>query len=90
MKTDDSEEVSYPASTYVWCKGESRLLGRHPVFVSSPVKFTRTPETRFTMLTCPFPSCSMHGKPTRYFEEEIGFQEGYVFGNPGSQPSQKP
>ena len=79
MKTEECKEVSYPASTYVWCKGVSSLLGRHPIFVSSPVRF----ETgKFTFLTCPHRSCSLHGAPTRYSEEEIGFQDGYIFRKP--------
>ena len=83
MKTvEECEEVSYPASTYVWCKGESKLLGRHPIFVSSPVRFTVLPPSRITLLTCPHRSCSLHGQPTHYSEEEIGFQDGYVFRKP--------
>jgi len=79
------EEVSYPASTYVWCKGESKLLGRHAIFVSSPVRFRAIAPGRFTLLTCPHTSCSLHGQPTRYLEDEIGFQDGYVFRKPCSE-----
>lgn len=75
---EECEEVSYPASTYVWCRGESTLLGRHPIFVSSPVKFRRIPQSRVTTLTCTHRSCSLHAQPTQYSEEEIGFQDGYV------------
>jgi hypothetical protein len=91
MKTvEEPEEVWYPASTFVWCKGESKLLGRHPLFVSSPVRFTRSQAQRFTMLTCSHCSCSLHGQSTRYSEEELGFQNGYVFRNscPQSQVKQ--
>ena len=76
MRTEECEEVFYPASTYVWCKGESKLLGRHPIFVSSPVRFGTG---RFTLLTCPHKSCSLHAQPTRYSEVEIRFQDGYIF-----------
>jgi hypothetical protein len=76
MLTEQCEEVFYPCSTYVWCKGVSSLLGRHPIFLSSPVRFDTG---RFTLLTCHNPSCSLHGRPTRYSEGEIGFQDGYVF-----------
>lgn len=77
--TKECEEVWYPASTYVWCKGESNVLGRHPIFVSSPTRFTVLPPGRITLLTCPHRSCSLHGQPTAYSEEEIGFQDKYVF-----------
>jgi hypothetical protein len=79
MKTEECQEVFYPVSTYVWCKGVSSLLGRHPIFVSSPVRFE---SARFTLLTCPHRSCSLHRQPTRYSEEDIGFQDGYVFRKP--------
>ena len=79
---EECEKVSYPASTYVWCKGESKLLGRHPIFVSSPVRFTPVPPSRFTLLTCHDRSCSLYGHATHYLEEEIGFQDGYVFRKP--------
>jgi hypothetical protein len=79
---EECEEVSYPASTYVWCKGESQMLGRHPIFVSSPVRFRVLPATRLALLTCPHRSCSLHGRPTPYSEEEIGFQDGYVSRKP--------
>lgn len=84
---EECEEVSYPASTYVWCKGESKVLGRHPIFVSSPVRFTVLPPNRITPLTCPHRSCSRHGQPTHYSEEDIGFQDGYVFRKPGPEPT---
>lgn len=80
MKTAEKyEPVWYPASTYVWCKGESKLLGQHPIFVSSPVRFTHLPSNRITLLTCPYRSCSLYGMPTRYLEDEIRFQDGYGF-----------
>jgi hypothetical protein len=75
MNTPECEEVFYAASTYVWCKGQSKLLGRHPIFVSSPVKFE---PGRVTVLTCPHHSCSLGRQPTRYTEAEIGFQDGYI------------
>jgi len=90
MRTEKCEQVSYPASTYVWCKGESKLLGRHAIFVSSPVKFTLHPQGRITRLTCPYLTCSLHGQPTVYSEEEIGFQDGYVFPQPCSEIEVKP
>ena len=76
------EEVSYPCSTYVWCKGQSRVLGRHAIFVSSPVKFASGPPGRSTLLTCPYWDCSLYAQPSRYSEEEIGLQDGYVFRKP--------
>jgi hypothetical protein len=83
MKTAEKyEEVWYPVSTYVWCEGESKLLGRHPIFVSSPVRFTRLPSSRITLLTCSDRSCSLYGEPTRYSEEEIRCQDGYVLRRP--------
>jgi hypothetical protein len=86
MKIEECEEVSYSASTYVWCKGESKLLGRHPIFVSSPVRFEGG---RFTFLTCPHKSCSLHAQPTRYSEEDIGFQTGYVLCKPRADSESK-
>lgn len=79
MKSTECKKVSYPASTYVWFKGESKLLGRHPIFVSSPVRFD---PARLTVLRCPHTACSLHGQPIRYSEEDIGFQDGYVFRTP--------
>jgi hypothetical protein len=79
MTIAECEEVFYPVSTYVWCKGESKLLGRHPIFVSSPVRFMSGPNGRFTLFTCQCQSCSVHGSPTQYSEQEIGYQDGYVF-----------
>jgi hypothetical protein len=76
MKTAECEEVSYAGSTYVWCKGVSSKLGRHPIFVSSPVRFTPTPNGRSTELTCRHATCSLCGKATSYEEKEIGFQDG--------------
>jgi hypothetical protein len=78
MKTTECEEVFYPGSTYVWCKGVSSKLGRHPIFVSSPVRFTPVPSGRSTMLTCREASCSLCGAPTTYQEKEIGFQDQNV------------
>src|SRR5215472_14830713 len=89
MKPPQCEEVSYPASTYVWCKGESKLLGRHSIFVSSPVRFSPVPPGRFTLLTCPYRSCSLHRQPTRYSEDEIGFQDGYVLRKPCTETEVK-
>ena len=76
MKTAECEEVSYAGSTYVWCKGVSSKLGRHPIFVSSPVRFTPTQNGRSTEQTCRDATCSLCGKATRYEEKEIGFQDG--------------
>jgi len=75
MKTAACEEVFYAGSTYVWCKGLSSKLGRHPIFVSSPVRFTSGPNGRSTMLTCHHATCSLSGKATSYEEKEIGFQD---------------
>jgi hypothetical protein len=76
MKSTECEEVSYAGSTYVWCKGVSSKLGRHPIFVSSPVRFTPTLDGRSTELTCREATCSLCGKTTRYEENEFGFQDG--------------
>ena len=59
---EECEEVWYPASTYVWCEGESKLLGRHAIFVSSPVRFRSLAASRLTLLSCPHTSCSLHGQ----------------------------
>jgi len=75
MKTAECEEVFFPGSTYVWCKGVSSKLGRHPIFVSSPVRFTPGPSGRSTVLTCRDATCSLSGKATSYEEKEIGFQD---------------
>lgn len=75
MKTAEYQEVFYPVSTYVWCKGVSSKLGRHPIFISSPVEFTPGPNERYAILTCHSPTCSFCGAPTRYEEKEIGFQD---------------
>lgn len=72
------ERVMYPASTYVWCKGTSAKLGRHPIFASSPVTFEADYGGRVTVLRCNHSSCSAYGKPTDYAEKEIGFQDGYA------------
>jgi hypothetical protein len=79
MKTEgECEKVSYAGSTYVWCKGESKLLRRHPIFVSSPVRFTPGPNGRHTLLTCRQATCSLRGEATHYEEKEIGFQDEIV------------
>lgn len=78
MKTAEYEEVWYPASIYVWCKGTSTKLSRHPIFVSCPVKFTLTPNGRFTLQTCRDDTCSLCGQAIRYEEKDIGFQNGYA------------
>ena len=75
MKITECEEVFYAGSTYVWCKGVSSKLGRHPIFVSSPVRFAPVPSGRCTTLTCREASCSLCGVPTTYPEKEIGFQD---------------
>lgn len=72
------ESVSYGPSTYVWCQGASTERGRHPIFVSSPVRFQHGTGGRFTVLTCHHEDCSACAKPTRYEEKEIRFQDGYV------------
>lgn len=87
METPVRVEVFYPASTYVWCKGVSSLLGRHPIFVSSPVRFTPGVTGRYVLLTCRHPTCSLCGKTTRYEEEEIGFQDEVVLRR--SEPNTK-
>ena len=69
------EKVLFPMSTYVWCKGDCPKLGRHPIFVSSPVRFERECGERFTMLTCKHPSCSACGTAIRYVDKDIGFQD---------------
>jgi hypothetical protein len=76
MKTPECEDVSYPVSTYVWCKGVSTKLARHPIFVSSPVRFTPGLNGRSTVLTCRNATCSLCGMVTNYEEKEIGFQDG--------------
>jgi hypothetical protein len=76
MRTAEFEEVFYAVSTYVWCKGVSSKLGRHPIFVSSPVRFTPTHDGRSTELTCRDATCSLCGKAISYGEEEIAFQDG--------------
>ena len=75
MKTAECQQVFYPGSTYVWCKGESGVLGRHPIFVSSPVKFMPGPKGPYTLQTCRHASCSLCGETTRYEEKELGFQD---------------
>jgi hypothetical protein len=75
MKPAECKEVFYAGSTYVWCKGVSSRLGRHPIFVSSPVRFTPGPNVRSIMLTCRAATCSLCGKATSYEEKEIGFQD---------------
>jgi hypothetical protein len=75
MKTAECQEVFYPVSTYVWCKGESSVLGLHPIFVSSPAKFTPGPNGPYTLQTCRQASCSLCGEMTRYEERELGFQD---------------
>ncbi|HWF92918.1 MAG TPA: hypothetical protein VN684_11580 [Terriglobales bacterium] len=72
------ESVSYGASTYVWCQGSSHERGKHPIFVSSPVRFQHETAGRFTVLSCHHEDCSVYGKPTRYEENEIRFQDGYI------------
>jgi hypothetical protein len=71
-------EVTYPVSTYVWCKGSSSQSGRHPIFVSSPVKFTTKGDKHFFFLNCTDVTCSLYARATGYEEAEIGFQTGYV------------
>lgn len=75
MKTAECQQVFYPGSTYVWCKGESVELGRHPIFVSSPVKFMSAPNGPYTLQTCRHPSCSLCGETMRYEKNELGFQD---------------
>jgi hypothetical protein len=70
-------QVWFAASAYVWCSGVSSELGRHPIFVSSPVTFTPG-NGRFTLLTCKRAGCSLYGKPIQYQEKDIGFQDGYT------------
>jgi len=79
------EQVSYAPSIYVWCKGSSSGLGRHPIFVSSPVKFARDEGGRYTLLACHERACPLCDRAMRYDEIEIGFQTGY-----GPPPKGKP
>ena len=72
------EQVSYAPSIYVWCKGSSSGLGRHPIFVSSPVKFARDEGGRYTLLACHERDCPLCDREMRYEESEIGFQTGYA------------
>jgi hypothetical protein len=72
------EEVTYAPSIYVWCKGSSSRLGRHPIFVSSPVKFARDERGRYALLACHDQACPLCDQATRYEESDIGFQDGYV------------
>lgn len=72
------ETVSYGASTYVWCRGYSEERGPHPIFVSSPVRFLHGPTGRFTVLICRHEDCSACGRPSRYEEKELRFQDGYA------------
>jgi hypothetical protein len=83
MKSAECEAVFYPPSTYVWCKGVSSQLGRHPIFVSSPVRFTLGPNGRYTLLTCRHATCSFCGEATRYEEKEFGFQDRNVLRGSG-------
>lgn len=75
MQALESVEVFYPGSTYVWCRGESTLVDRHPIFVSSPVRFMLGPNGRYTLLTCKDATCSLCGTPTPYQESDLGFQD---------------
>ena len=75
MSTAMCEKVVFPVSAYVWCKGTCAKLGQHPIFVSSPVSFERDGNQRFTILTCKQLTCSTFGKPIRYAEKELGFQD---------------
>jgi hypothetical protein len=86
MKTaEECEEVSYPATHRSGARVNQICLVAMQFFVSSPVRFRPLAASRFTLLTCPHTSCSLHGQPTRYLEEEIGFQDGYVFRKPCSE-----
>ena len=78
MTQPEYEQVTYPVSTYVWCKGSLSRLDRHPIFVSSPVRFARDENGRYTLLACHDQACRLCGRPTRYEETEMGFQTGYV------------
>ena len=86
MKTTGSEQVFYSASAYVWCKGVSSKLGRHPIFVSSPVAFTEDPGGRYTLLKCPQATCSFCGEATRYNEKEILFEDEIVLLKSSKKP----
>lgn len=78
MNHTEYEQVTYPVSTYVWCKGSSSRLGRHPIFVSSPVRFIRDESGCYTLLACHDHECPLCDRATRYEETDIGFQTGYV------------
>ncbi len=83
MPTQDStdnncENVSYGASTYVWCRGSSQERGPHPIFVSSPVQYLHGSGGRFMVLSCQYEDCSAFGKAMHYDEKDLRFQDGYV------------
>lgn len=78
MKQPEYELVTYGASAYVWCKGTLIGLDRHPIFVSSPVRFLRDEGGRYTLLVCHDQACSLCGQAIHYAESELGFQDGYV------------
>lgn len=78
MTQPEYELVMYAPSIYVWCKGTLNGLDRHPIFVSSPVKFLRDEGGRYTLLACHDEACSLCDRATRYEESEIGFQDGYA------------
>jgi hypothetical protein len=78
MTQPEYELAMYGASAYVWCKGSLSGIDRHPIFVSSPVKFLRDEGGRYILLACPDQACSLCGHATRYEESELGFQDDYV------------
>ena len=86
MKTTGSEQVFYSASAYVWCKGVSSKLGRHPIFVSSPVAFAAGPGGRYTLLKCHQATCSFCGEATPYDEKEIGFEDEILLPKSSKKP----
>jgi hypothetical protein len=80
METTSCEQVFYPQSTYVWCRGVSSILGRHPIFVSSPVQFNADENGRYAVLTCRHSGCSLCGVEGSYRELAFGFQDPITVG----------
>ena len=80
METTIFEQVFYPQSTYVWSRGVSSILGRHPIFVSSPVQFKADENGRYAVLTCRHSGCSLCGVEGSYRELAFGFQDPITVG----------
>jgi len=80
METISCEQVFFPQSTYVWCHGVSSILGRHAIFVSSPVQFKADENGRYALLTCHHSGCSLCGMERPYREQAMGFQDAITVG----------